>query len=253
VTAYPVVWNLYLTLAGPKTGGAGLKSGAKGSPSQHTKVPIWLVPAFSGGEGEDVQLWIEKVKLRGAQAGWNPATLLVQALAMLEGAAVLWLHTVEPEMMFQFDWFESELMCMFLLFTWVELFKEYLACMQSKSENICPFYFCLLLLQKCVGLADLDLLALQFCEGLKADICKGVDLLLSSMPLVDLLECAVEVELWLKTNLGCVTLVVAVTEERQGSLEGLQGQCVGADIMDLHDSIWDLVAWMCEHESDDKW
>jgi hypothetical protein len=99
----------------------------------------------------------------------------------------------------------------------------------------------------------MDLLALQFHEGLKADICKGVNLLLSSMPLVDLLECAVEVESWLKTNLGCVMLVVAVTEERQGSLEGLQGQCIGVDIVDLCDSIWDLVAWMCECESDDKW
>jgi hypothetical protein len=253
VTVYLVVWNLYLTLVGPKTGGAGLKSGAKGSPLQHMKVPIWLVPAFLGGEGEDIQLWIEKVKLWGAQAGWNPATLLVQALAALEGAVALWLHMVELEMMFQFDWFESELMCVFSPFTWVELFKEYLVCMQSKSENVCPFYFCLLLLQKCVGLVDLDLLALQFCEGLKADMCKGVDLLLSSMPLVDLLECAVEVELWLKTNLGCVTLVVAVTEERQGSLEGLQGQRVGADITDLRDSIQDLVTWTCERKSDDKW
>jgi hypothetical protein len=107
-----------------------------------------------GGEGEDIQLWIEKVKLWGAQAGWNPATLLVQALAALEGAVALWLHMVELEMMFQFDWFESELMCVFSPFTWVELFKEYLVCMQSKSENVCPFYFCLLLLQKHVGLVD---------------------------------------------------------------------------------------------------
>jgi hypothetical protein len=221
VTVYPVVWNLYLTPAGPKMGGASLKSSTKGSPSQHMKVPIWLVPTFLGGEGEDVQLWIEKVKLWGAQAGWNPATLLAQASATLEGAAALWLHTVEPEMMFQFDWFESELMCAFLLFTWVELFKEYLAYMQSKSENICLFYFCLLLLQKCVGLADLDLLSSQFHEGLKADICKGVNLLPSSMPLADLLEWVVEVELWLKTNLGCVALVVAITKERLGSLEGL--------------------------------
>jgi len=38
------------------------------------------------------------------------------------------------------------------------------------------------------SLADPDLLAFQFCEGLKADICKGIDLLPSSMPLTDLLE-----------------------------------------------------------------
>ncbi|ELR23827.1 uncharacterized protein ACA1_335440, partial [Acanthamoeba castellanii str. Neff] len=225
-TAYPAAWNSYLTPVGPKTGGAGLKSSTKGSPSQHTK-------------GEDVQLWIEKVKLRGAQVGWDSATVLAQASAALEGAMVLWLHMVEPEVMFQFDWFESELMHAFLLFTWVELFKEYLACMQSKSENVHPFYFHLLLLQKHAGLADPDLLSLQFCKGLKANIHKGVNLLPSSMPLVDLLEWAVEVESWLKTNPSCVTLVVAIAEERLGSLKGLQGQHVGVDIADLCNSIWD--------------
>lgn len=251
-TAYPAAWNSYLTPVGPKTGGAGLKSGAKGSPSQHTKVPIRPVPTFSGGEGEDVQLWIEKVKLRGAQAGWDSATLLAQASAALEGAAALWLHTAEPEAMFQFDRFESELTRAFSPFTRVELFKEYLACTQSKSENVRPFYFRLLLLQKRAGLADPDLLSLQFREGLKADIRKGVDLLPSSMPLADLLEWAVEVESRLKTNPGHATLVAAIAEERPGSLEGLQGQRVGADIADLRDSIRDLVAWTRERESDDK-
>jgi hypothetical protein len=243
VTMYLAVWNLYLTLVGPKTGRAGLKSGAKGSPLQHTKVPIQLVPAFLGGEGKDIQLWIKKVKLQGAQAGWNPATLLAQASAMLEGAAALWLHTAEPETMFQFNWFKSKLMHVFLPFTQVELFKEYLTCTQSKSKNIHPFYFCLLLLQKHTGLVDSDLLASQFHEGLKANIHKGVNLLPSSMPLADLLEHAVEVESQLKTNLGHTMLVAAMTEERQGSLKGLQGQCVRVDIMDLCNSIQDLVTW----------
>ncbi|ELR17281.1 uncharacterized protein ACA1_060080 [Acanthamoeba castellanii str. Neff] len=230
-TAYLAVWNLWAGLAS--------RAGAKGSPSQHTK-------------GEDVQLWIKKVKLRGTQVGWDSATLLAQASATLEGATALWLHTAELEAMFQFNQFKSKLMCAFSPFTQVELFKEYLTCTQSKSENIHLFYFRLLLLQKCMGLADLDLLSSQFCKGLKANICKGINLLPSSMPLVDLLEQAVEVELQLKTNPSCVTLVVAIAEERPGSLKGLQGQHIRADIADLHNSIQDLVMWMHECESDDK-
>jgi hypothetical protein len=208
----------YLTPVGPNTGGAGLKSGTKGSPSQHMKVPIWLVLTFLGGEGKDIQLWIKKVKLWGTQVGWDSATLLAQVLAVLEGAMVLWLHTAEPETMFQFNRFESKLTRAFLLFTRVDLFKEYLVCTQSKSENIHLFYFHLLLLQKHAGLADLYLLSSQFCKGLKADICKGIDLLPSSMPLADLLEQAVEVESWLKTNPSRTMLVAAITEERLGSL-----------------------------------
>jgi hypothetical protein len=44
----------------------------------------------------------------------------------------------------------------------VELFKEYLNCAQAKGKNVQPFYFRLLLLQKCTGLADVDLLVSQF-------------------------------------------------------------------------------------------
>jgi hypothetical protein len=91
------------------------------------------------------------------------ATLLTQALAALEGAAALWLHTTSPEVMFQFNQFKEALMKVLTPFTCIELFMEYLACTQAKGENVRLFYFCLLLKQ--VGLTNVNLLASQFCEG----------------------------------------------------------------------------------------
>jgi hypothetical protein len=135
-----------------------------------SKHPTQPVLAFAGVEGNNIHLWIKKVKLRGVQAGWDMTTLLAQALAVLEGAAALWLHTAAPEVMFHFEQFEEELGRVFVPFMWVELFKEYLNCAQAKGKNVWPFYFWLLLLQKRAGLTDVDLLALQFCEGLKAEV-----------------------------------------------------------------------------------
>jgi hypothetical protein len=101
-TAYPVAWSMYLTPVGTKAGTVGAKTSFKGISTPHTKVPTRPLPAFSGAEGEDVHLWIEKVKLHSAQAGWDTATLLAQASAALDSAATLWLHTAAPNMMFQF-------------------------------------------------------------------------------------------------------------------------------------------------------
>ncbi len=102
-TTYPAAWSTYLTPVGPKGSGSGTKGGAKGVSPSIAKVSIRPVPSFSGAEGEDVQLWLEKIKLRGAQAGWDTTTLLSQASAALEGAAALWLHTASPDVMFLFD------------------------------------------------------------------------------------------------------------------------------------------------------
>jgi hypothetical protein len=43
--------------------------------------------------------------------------------------------------MFWFECFEEELTKAFAPFMWVELFKEYLNCMQGKGESVQPFYF----------------------------------------------------------------------------------------------------------------
>jgi hypothetical protein len=134
-TAYPAAWSSYLTPVTTKGGSGSSMSGTKSIASPHTKVPTRPVPVFSGAEGDDVHLWLEKVKLRGAQASWDTATLLAQASAALEGAAALWLHTAAPEVMFRFDRFEAELGRAFAPFTRVELFKEYLNCTQAEETS----------------------------------------------------------------------------------------------------------------------
>jgi hypothetical protein len=48
-------------------------------------------------------IWISKVKLQGAQSGWSQQTLIAQASAALEGAALTWLHTVGEDIMFKFN------------------------------------------------------------------------------------------------------------------------------------------------------
>ncbi len=43
------------------------------------------------------------------QAGWDELTLMAQALAALEGPVVVWLHTMEPDILFCFNHFKEEL------------------------------------------------------------------------------------------------------------------------------------------------
>jgi hypothetical protein len=125
VTMYPAAWSTYLMPVGTKSNSVSILGGTKGSTTAHTKVPIHPVPAFMGAEGNNVQLWIKKVKLHGTQSGWDTATLLAQASAALEGTAALWLHTTSPEVMFQFKQFKAELTKAFTPFTCVKLFKDY--------------------------------------------------------------------------------------------------------------------------------
>jgi hypothetical protein len=63
-------------------------------------------------------------------------------------------------------------------------------------------------------------LASQFHEGLKADVQKSIDLLPSSMPLVDLLERAVEVEVRLQVTPSWATLVATVVGAQGNDNEG---------------------------------
>jgi hypothetical protein len=64
-----------------------------------------------------------KVKLQGAQLGWNQCTLIVQASAVLEGAAT-WLHTTGKDVMFKFNQFKAELVKSFTPSSQVKLLNK---------------------------------------------------------------------------------------------------------------------------------
>jgi len=186
VSTYPSTWSTYMTPAETLNKSMVVKiPGIVHSPVQ----PI---PVFSGAEGEDMHLWLSKAKLHRAQSGWNKTTLLAQTTAALKGAASTWLHTAPPKVMFRFVRFEEELCKSFSPLTCMELLKDYSMCLQEKGEQVCHYYFCLLLLGNQVGLLNEDFLVSHFHEGLCPDVHKGVEALPNSTTMDKLLERVVE-------------------------------------------------------------
>lgn len=202
--------------------------------------PIRAIPTFSGAAGDDVHLWISKVKLRGAQFEWNQRTLIAQASAALDGAAATWLHTAGEEVMFRFDRFEEELVKNFSPSSRVELLNEFFVCAQERSETVRDFYYRLLMLGKRGGLTDQDLFAARFREGLRTDVRKGVELLPSRMTLDRLYERAKEIEARLGASPARRPVVAVVNEDEPRSAD----EALRADMRGLTDGLKEVVAWV---------
>lgn len=241
---YPAAWSSYLTPASDKTGSSTTRVMLG-----RTKSPIQAIPTFASGAGDNVHLWISKVKLWGAQSGWNQWTLIAQACMALKGTAATWLHTTGEEVMFKFNCFETELIKSFMLLSCVDLLNKFFICSQEQTEAVHNFYYQLLMLSKHRGLANPDLFTMQFQEGLHTNVCWSIELLPSWMLLEKIYEWAKEIKAHLGASPTQQPLVSVVEEETPPhAMDKLQ-----MEMCKFKESICNVVAWVQDSQAGPHW